>query len=507
LHSPIDPRQLMLLLGTFVIAVCGLVYELLLGTLSSYLMGDSVLEFSLVIGLFMTAMGLGSWLSRFARRDLAGNFIRVQIGVGLAGGLAPLVLSFAFASLASYRPFLLLCCGLIGTLVGLEIPLVVRLLERLRELRVNISNVLTADYIGALAAALLFPLVLVPQLGLLRTGLVFGLLNLLVAALALWTFRAELARPRRLLLGLTAAVVLLVALVTQTPQLTRLFEDRLYADEIVFAESTPYQRLVLTRNGERLRFFINGGLQFDSLDEYRYHEALAHPALSLAPSLRRVLILGGGDGLAAREVLRWPEVESIELVDLDPAVTGLFSRNALLRRLNGDSLNDPRVRVVNADAQQYLEQSDRLWDIILIDLPDPRTPALSKLYTTSFYRLAATRLAAAGVMVTQATSPLYARAAFWCINDSMAEGSGVNVQPYHAYIPSFGEWGFVLATPMRIDWGRVSAPAGSRFLTREVAATMTDFPPDMAPMDVSLNRIGDHAVLRYYEEGWGRWFE
>ncbi len=497
----------MLLLGTFVIAVCGLVYELLLGTLSSYLMGDSVLEFSLVIGLFMTAMGLGSWLSRFARTDLAGNFIRVQIGVGLAGGLAPLVLSFAFASLSSYRPFLLLCCGLIGALVGLEIPLVVRLLERLRELRVNISNVLTADYIGALAAALLFPLVLVPQLGLLRTGLVFGLLNMLVAALALWVFRAELMRPRRLLLGLMGSVVLLVALVVQAPQLTRLFEDRLYADEIVFAESTPYQRLVLTRNGERLRFFINGALQFDSLDEYRYHESLVHPALSLAPSRHRVLILGGGDGLAAREVLRWPEVESVTLVDLDPAVTGLFGRNPLLRRLNGDALNDPRVQIVNADAQHYLEQSAQLWDVVLIDLPDPRTPGLSKLYTTSFYRLVASRLAAAGVMVTQATSPLYARAAYWCIHDTMAEGSGLNVQPYHAYIPSFGEWGFVLATPMRLDWGRVAPPQDRRFLTPAVARTLIDFPPDMARLDVEPNRIGDHAVLRYYRQGWDRWFE
>lgn len=502
-----DPRQIMLLLGTFAIAVCGLVYELLLGTLSSYLMGDSVLEFSLVIGLFMTAMGLGSWLSRFARSDLAGNFIRVQIGVGLAGGLAPLVLWLAFAGLSTYRPFLLLCCGLIGTLVGLEIPLVVRLLERLRELRVNISNVLTADYIGALAAALLFPLVLVPQLGLLRTGLVFGLLNLLVAGLALWTFRAELLRPRRMAFGLATAVVLLLILVAQAPQLTRLFEDRLYADEIVFAESTPYQRLVLTRNGERLRFFINGALQFDALDEYRYHETLVHPALSLAPSRRRVLILGGGDGLAAREVLRWPEVERIEVVDLDPAVTDLFGRNPLLRRLNGDALNDPRVEVINADAQQFLERSDQLWDLILIDLPDPRTPALSKLYSTSFYRLAASRLAAAGVLVTQATSPLYARAAYWCVHDSVAEGSGLNVKPYHAYIPSFGDWGFVLATPLRPDWARVSAPAGSRFLTPEIAATLTRFPPDMAPLDVALNRIGDHAVLRYYRQGWGQWFE
>ncbi|MCP3868805.1 MAG: polyamine aminopropyltransferase [Gammaproteobacteria bacterium] len=500
-------RQLLLLGGTFVIAVCGLVYELLLGTLSSYLLGDSVLEFSLVIGLFMTAMGIGSWLSRFVRHNLSENFIRVQIGVGLIGGLSPLVLFFTFAQLESYRPFLFLCGSSIGMLVGLEIPLVVRLLEQLRELRLNISNVLTVDYAGALAASLVFPLVLVPQLGLLRTGLTFGLFNLFVAFLAIWTFRRELKRPLSLAAGTGLAAALLLFLVIQAPGITRYYEDRLYQDEVVYAASSPYQRLVLTRGGERLRLFLNGALQFDTLDEYRYHETLVHPALSLAASREQVLILGGGDGLAAREVLRWDDADKLTLVDLDPLVTGLFARNPLLRKLNDDALNQSRVEVFNQDALRFLRESRQLYDVIIIDLPDPRTPALSKLYTVSFYRLLLSRLSAGGVMVTQATSPLYARKAFWSIHDTIAAAGDLQMQPYHAYIPSFGEWGFVMASRQRLDWERVRAPAQSRFLTADTTAAMTRFPPDMAPVTVKPNRISDHVLMRYYETGWSHWFE
>ncbi|MBF0256280.1 MAG: polyamine aminopropyltransferase [Gammaproteobacteria bacterium] len=505
-----DPRlrlqHLTLLFATFVVAICGLVYELLIGTLSSYLMGDSVFEFSLVIGLFMTAMGLGSWLSRHAQLELARWFVGIQFGIGLLGGLAPLILFFAFAQLDNYRPFLLLIITALGTLTGMEIPLVIRLLEHMRELRVNLSNVLSLDYGGALVASLLFPLVLAPQLGLLRTGLLFGLLNLWVALLAVWVFRDQLARWGRWLGALLLSMALLAGLFVLAERLTQSMETRLYDDEIVYAETSPYQRLVLTRDGARIRFFLNGGLQFDSLDEYRYHESLVHPALALAERRERLLILGGGDGLALREVLRWGDIGQVDLVDLDPAVTGLFSRNPLLRQLNGDSLSDPRVRVHNADAWKFLEQADALYDAILIDLPDPRSLSLSRLYSESFYKLAAKRLARGGVLVTQATSPLYARQAFWSIVASLQQGSGLDVLGYHAYVPSFGEWGFALASAKHLQLQDLKLPAGLRFLHNDLLAAMTQFPADMAPLPVESNRLSNHILTRYYEEGWANWF-
>lgn len=489
------------------VAVCGLVYELLIGTLSSYLIGDSVFAFSLVIGLFMTSMGLGSWGSRFVRQGLAAAFVQVQTWVGLVGGLAPLALFYAFAQLETYYPFLVLVTVLIGTLIGFEIPLVLRLAERLRELRINVANVLTADYIGALAASLLFPLVLVPQLGLLRVGLFFGLLNLGVAAFAAWVFREELSRHRQLIFGLAVAMGLLVTLYLGSGLLTRLIEDRLYEDEIIYAESTPYQRIVVTRDGARIRLFLDGALQLDSLDEYRYHESLVHPALALSERRDRVLVLGGGDGMAAREILRWPDVSRVDLVDLDPAVTRLFADNSLLQRLNDGALDDPRVTIHNVDAWQFVKKSADLYDTIVVDLPDPRTLALSRLYTRAFYRDLVSRLARGGVLVTQATSPLYARKAFWCIAETLESLRLGETLPYHAYVPSFGEWGFVMASRKRLDWDAIDLPGGLRFLSPIILAAMPAFPADMTRPPVEINRLADHVLLRYYEEGWSRWFE
>jgi spermidine synthase len=499
-------QHLTLLVATFMVAICGLVYELLIGTLSSYLMGDSVFEFSLVIGLFMTAMGLGSWLSRHVRDDLVGWFVRIQIAIGLLGGLAPLLLFYAFAHLDNYRPFLLLSVTLIGSLVGMEIPLVIRLLEYIRELRVNVSNVLTLDYVGALAASLLFPLVLVPQLGLLRTGLLFGLFNLFVAGLAIWVFRAELPGLRRLLLLLLFAGMGLVGLFVNSAYLTDRMEDRFYQDEVIHAHSSPYQRLVVTRDGARISFYINGALQFDSLDEYRYHESLVHPAMGLAERRENILILGGGDGMALREVLRWQDAVRVTLVDLDPAVTDLFGRNPLLRQLNHDSLSSPRLRLLNQDGWKFLEQAEEIFDVIIIDLPDPRRIALSRLYSKTFYKLASRRLARGGVLVSQATSPLYARKAYWCIATTLEEGSGLHLTPYHTYIPSFGEWGFVLASGKQLSWQQLRLPDGLRYLNQQTLDLMGHFPADMARVPVEANSLANHNLTRYYEEGWSTWF-
>ncbi|MEM9625855.1 MAG: polyamine aminopropyltransferase [Pseudomonadota bacterium] len=500
-----------LLVGTFVIAVSGLVYELIAGTLSSYLLGDSVYQFSIVIGLFMTAMGLGSYLSRCIGDRLEQAFVGTQIALGLIGGLAALALFFAFVYLDSYEAFLFLICIAIGTLVGLEIPLIIRILKRERTLEINISNILTVDYIGALVAALLFPLVLVPQLGLIATGFLFGTLNLLVAGLAAWLFRHVI--DRRLLWVTAAATALLITGLLSSQWLVRTIETRLYHDEIIYAETTPYQRIVATHQNGHLRLFLNGALQFDSVDEHRYHEALVHPAMSLAGRPDAVLVLGGGDGMAVREVLRHDDVESVTLVDLDPAMTRLFREHPRLNQLNEGALDDPRVEVINEDAFEFLKTDDATYNVILIDLPDPKNPSLSKLYSLAFYTAAARRLARDGVLVTQATSPVYAREAFWSIfstldatNDPYRAGETLSAVPYHAYVPSFGDWGFVAASPARLDWSRIQLPADLRFLTDDTLPSLTNFPPDIDRLPVEINTLQDHPLLRYYQQGWSRWF-
>ncbi len=490
-----------LLFSVFVVAACGLAYELVAAALSSYLIGDSVTQFSTVIGVYLFAMGVGSWLSRHVHRDLAGTFIRVELAVGLIGGFSAAMLFWAFVWISG--PFLLLLyllVFLIGTMVGLEIPLVMRLLEPKLQFKELVSQVLSVDYLGALAVSLLFPLWLAPKLGMVRTALLFGLLNAGVALWTLWLFRQELPRPRLLWAQGSLVVALLTAGFIGADKLSSLAETALYEDSIVLSESTPYQRIVMTRWKDDWRLFLNNNLQFSSRDEYRYHEALVHPGLASLPWARRVLVLGGGDGMAVREILKYPHIEQITLVELDPAMPRLFREHPALRKLNGDALNSPRVRIHTTDAFGWLAQSRESFDFVVVDFPDPSNYAVGKLYTNTFYRLLERNLNARGRAVIQTTSPLFARLSFWTVVNTV-ESVGLLSQPYHAQVPSFGEWGYVLVgreayTPPS------QLPAGLRYLSPASLPGLFHFPPDMARLPSEVNRLNNQILVRTFEQEW-----
>jgi len=275
-------KEIVLLLGTFVIAICGLVYELLEGTISSYLLGDSIYHFSLVIGLFMSSMGIGAWLSRFIEKRLERAFMLLQIAISLVGGFSALILFYAFAYIHNYEGFLYLVTITLGTLLGIEIPLIIRILKESFSLKTNISNIFALDYVGALFAALLFPLVLVPSLGLLQTSFFFGLLNLFVGLLTWIIFRDSLSR-RYLLLIMGIATILVLGLF-KSNKLISIVENKLYQHSVIYSMQTPYQKLIITSQKGRIQFYINGAIQFDTLDEYRYHESLVHPVMLTAKS-------------------------------------------------------------------------------------------------------------------------------------------------------------------------------------------------------------------------------
>lgn len=495
------PLQVALLVSVFVVAACGLAYELVAGALASYLLGDSVTQFSTVIGAYLFAMGIGSWLSKYVTRDLVGRFVQVEIAVGLLGGFAAVGLFLAFAgNVGPFRVLLYALVLAIGILVGLEIPLVMRILRREVAFRELVSRVLSFDYLGALAVSLLFPLVLAPRLGLMRTGLVFGLANAAVAIWALHLFRDTLRGRRLLHAAAWSSVALLGAGLAGAGHLTEAAESWIYADDVVHAESSPYQRIVITRWRDDIRLYLNQNLQFASRDEYRYHEALVHPGLAAAPRPKRVLVLGGGDGLAVREILKYPQVEAVTLVDLDPAMTRLFATAPLLTGLNGNALNDPRVRVINADAARWLEESEASFDFVVVDFPDPSSYAIGKLYSTGFYRLLQKRLTPHARVVVQATSPYYARTSFWTVVATL-EAVGWEVAPYHAHVPSFGEWGFILAGPR--PWQPPAAiDVPTRFLTAEVLPDLFRFPADMARVEAPPNRMNDPVLVRTFEREW-----
>ncbi|MEW6777411.1 MAG: polyamine aminopropyltransferase [Bdellovibrionota bacterium] len=489
-----------LLASVFVIATCGLVYELIAGTLASYLLGDSVTQFSTIIGTYLSSMGIGSFLSRGIRRNLLGVFVQVEILVGLVGGTSAALLFLAFDRIAFFRVLLYAVVGTTGTLVGLEIPLLLRILKDRIEFKDLVSQVFTFDYVGALLASLLFPLVLVPHLGLVRSSFLFGILNVAVALWTLFLFREEIPFLRLLRGSAAAALALLAAGFYFSETLVSAAEAAAYEGKIFYAASSPYQRIVLTALRGDLRLYLNGNLQFSSKDEYRYHEALIHPALAAHPAPRRGLVLGGGDGLALREILKYPAVEKATLVDLDPAVTGLFSSQKNLVALNGGSLRSPRAELVTDDAFQWLRRTQETFNFAIVDLPDPSNFSLGKLYSTAFFRELHRVLDANGSAVVQATSPFVARKSFWCIEKTL-RASGFETLPYHAHVPSFGEWGFLLATKKPFAPG-TAYPPGLKFLSPDTFSAMTFFPPDMSPLETDVNRLNNQILVRYFEDEW-----
>jgi spermidine synthase len=496
-----------LILSVFVVASCGLAYELIAGALASYLLGDSILQFSTIIGCYLFAMGVGAHLSQYVRDEhVLARFVDIELAVGLVGGLsaALLFLTFAWAA-APFRVLLYVIVFLVGAFVGMEVPLVMRALNaRQTAFSELVSRVLTFDYLGALAVSLLFPLVLAPHLGLVRSGFLFGMLNIGVALWTIYVFRAELSDLTGRTLRACAVLAVLMFGFAGADRLTQWGEHGLFGDEIVYATSTPYQRLVITRWKDDLRLYINGNLQFSSRDEYRYHEALVHPALAALPWAKRVLVLGGGDGLALREILRYRQIKHVTLVDLDPAMTAAFKNRAELRQLNRDSFHDRRVTVVNADAAIWLQQQEgTMYDAVIVDFPDPSSFALGKLYSVPFYGLLKKHLAANGIIVVQSTSPFFAPHAYWTVDATLRE-VGLRTYPYHAYVPSFGEWGFILATPQLDYQPPTSYPLPMRFLNGQTTREMFAFPPDMPKLALPPNRLNTQSLVHEFEQDWHR---
>lgn len=510
----------LLVFSVLIIASCGLAYELIVGALASYVLGDSVMQFSTVIGSYLFAMGIGAHLSKYIRdHNILHRFIEIELLVGLIGGISGVCLFIGFAWLPQFKALLYTFVMCIGTLVGMEIPLVIRLLNAQKnELNEVISKVLSFDYLGALIVSIIFPMVLAPTLGLARSAVLFGIINTCVAGVTIWFFygKNNSSNKQRTTLVTKFCVVMIILLscMIYADRLVKISEQKKFSAPIVYATSSPYQRLVVTKYHGYHQLFLNGNLQFSTRDEYRYHEALVHPAMqhqiqtvSLQKPHLNVLVLGGGDGMAVREVLKYPEVKTITLVDLDKKMTDLFSSQKRFTDLNQHSLSNQKVSVINTDAYKWLENLDQqsrpLYDVVIIDLPDPSQYSLAKLYSVPMYKMVNSALASDGIVVVQSTSPYYAPKSFWSINQTLIHAS-FNTAPYHLYVPSFGEWGFIIAkkksqplfTPP--DDYQVSL----KFLTPTLSKSMFDFPNDMQPVSVKPNTLDKQPLVRYYQEDW-----
>jgi spermidine synthase len=440
-----------LLTLVLVIATAGLVYELSIAAVASYLLGDSIREFSLILGAYLSALGLGAHLSRHVGTRLALAFV---------------------------------------------------------EFRELVARALTFDYAGALVGSMAFSLVLVPGLGLAHTSVACGLLNAITGIAATWALPpsdANEARDlRRARLRGPVVVVILGAALALASRVVDFGEAQIHPGRIVVGRQSPYQRIVLTDHGGALELFLNENLQFSSRDEYRYHEALVHPAMAVAGSRRRVVVGGGGDGLAAREILRWPDVESVTVVDLDRAVTDLARSFPELVRLNRGALSDARVTVVNVDAMRFFSETEAKANVVVLDFPDPGTYSVGKLYTTTFYGRVRRSLAPGGAIAVQASSSLLANETFSCIVRTL-EASGFFVRPYQAFVPSFGMWGFVLARTEPFAPLTELPPAPLRFLDAQVLASLFRTVPALSAEGADVNRLDNQALVPHYLDEWGRW--
>ena len=540
-----------LYLSMFVMGGCGLAYEYTLSKMASDLLGNSVRQWAVIIGVMMFFMGVGADLQKyFSKHRLIEKLILTNLLVGLAGGFGPIALLYVYATWPDgYLFFQYALISGIGLLIGFEIPLLTRINERSgQELSINLGGILKMDYIGALCGALAWVFVLPQFFSITESAFVLGILNLGAAMIALVYFRREVSARRWYGGTLVAGLLSLMLGLAAADEWTSFSEQNLYRDRILLSKTTPFQHIVLTRSPSGdTALYINGHLQFHSFDEHIYHEHLVHPALNVAPRRKNVLILGGGDGLALREVLRYPDVESVTLVDIDPAMTELASQHPILRAMNANSLaservhildtdavvagepillqvpnhrarhavdeSGPIVRVLNIDAVRFLEQVPGLFDVILIDFPDPNAPELSKLYSLQFYRLLRAKLALDGIFVQQSTSPVHATEAFLCIGRTL-RAAGLAVVPYHDNIPSFGEWGWWIGgRDDRFSERRLrqvmqnlepfSVP--TRYLTPElVGASLIFGRGQLETIETSINTVTRDAVYQYYLEAWQR---
>ncbi|MBR1654559.1 MAG: polyamine aminopropyltransferase [Clostridia bacterium] len=495
----------LLLVTTLLISICSIIYELIISSMSTYLIGDSVKQYSITIGLYMSAMGIGSYLSKKVKNDLFKKFIYVELLTGILGGFSTLILFLANIYTEIYYLIMYLLVIGIGILVGLEIPILTRIIEENNSnIRVNLANIFTFDYIGGLVGSISFPLFLFPKLGFITTALCVGTINIFVALIIILKYKNYVGNYKTAQVISICVLIAIFMCLIGGDKITKSIEGGLYRDDIIYSEQTMYQKIVITKHKDDFRLFLDGNLQFSSTDEYRYHEALVHIPFLYTPKHDRVLILGGGDGLAAREILKYDDVKEIVLVDIDPKMTELCSTNQEICKMNNNSLTNEKVKILNEDAYKYVETNQEKFDVIIIDLPDPNNETLNKLYTNVFYNYIKANLTDTGVAVTQSTSPYYAKKSFWCINKT-AKTQFENVIPYHLQVPTFGEWGFNLMYNGERKMGELTVD--TKYITNENISHVFSFGADEKyDLDkIEVNDMFKPCLIEYYNEEVENW--
>ncbi len=532
----------------FLLGGCGLAYEYTLSKIASDLLGNSVQQWATMIATMLFAMGLGAEVQKHTpANSLADRLISTQVLLAVLGGFGPLIMIHGFALLPQIYIIIQYSLAFaVGMLIGYEIPLMMRINEEAEpEMRINLAQVLKMDYVGALVGALLWTFLLIRYLSIDRISFIVGLTTIASAILCYILYRKKIARPQLRIAELVVGGALVTAGLLMGRSLTLKAEQFLYQDPVITSLTSPFQHIVLTKNQSgNLRCYINGHLQFNEADEHIYHENLVHPAMHLATRREKILILGGGDGLALREVLKYPDVQSVSLVDLDPMMTELAATDPNLIRLNGGSMQDPRLirkeaagitegpefiqtqpsqhekfsaeshptatlHVINLDAAEFVKSAPGRFDVVIMDFPDPNSPDLAKLYGRPFYDHLERLLHPGGILVQQSGSTFQAREAYLCIGRTL-KAAGFDAVPYHDNIPSFGEWGWWIATvgmpASHTRGGLEKIPelvVSTRYLTPELIQSSLVFGKDqLVSKHQDFTSLTQPRVYHYHLQGW-----
>ncbi len=537
-----------------ILAGCGLIYEYLLSHYAGRILGAVEHVIFAMIGVMIVAMGLGAFAARVFK-SYFNAFVWLEVSIALIGVSSVLVLAMTTA-LANILPQILMETFLLppdliprggmilwahkiaaimpyvvgfilGFLIGMEIPLIASIRETIYGEHVahNAGSVYGADYIGAgIGAAIwvMFMLSLPPT----TAAVITASVNLLIGLLFYGVYR------KRIRLGVwVVSAHLLVAGVVVTIAFNGIdwdnaMEDLLYKDKVIFSYNTEYQHVTITERimdpakPKIVSMFINGRSQFASNDEVIYHAMLVAPVMHASARHDNILIIGGGDGLALRDVLRW-RPQSVELIDIDAAIVQFFTTpriekgrvvNQALLDLNQHAFSDPRVQTHFGDAflkVDELIQQQRLYDVIIVDLPDPSHPDLNKLYSARFYAKLKTLLTGDGAMVVQSTSPYHAKNTFLSIGKTVQYAGFMHVEQYHHNVPSFGEWGWTIATKNGVS-ARARLAQKDRlevndgWSTRGVLLAAFEFNRHFFDQleNIKVNRINNQAAYQYHKADW-----
>jgi len=531
----------------FASGACGIILEYIQASIASMILGNSFEQWAVVIGLMLFWMGLASLLQvHIKKKYLIYMFIAVETGLAIVGGFSPTLTYYSYSLTSHYILVLYFFVSFIGIMIGLEIPIIIRINnDYTKELKTNLGNILSADYLGSLLGALIYVYIILRFFPITKAAFLTALINFSLAFITyIYFYSIKLIKSKVPAIIMLLTIALISYGYIKSDQWNIKIQQPLYDDPIILTHTTQYQHIVIThfKPLNEIRLFLNGNLQLCSLDEVRYHEPLVHPAMNLVPQRKKILILGGGDGCALREVLKYKDVETVLLVDLDPQMTQLAREHPRLMEINKNAFKDARVekldfegistgdtkeifmekelfaknklkesvkiadvKVMNIDADKFLEKIPGFWDVIIVDMPDPSSPELTKLYSKEFYIKAKRHLSMNGIMVVQATSPYFAKESFLCIGRTI-ESAGFSILPFHENVPSFGDWGWYIAHRPEIKKSqilnkidKIKFPVQTLFITEDIFKAELIFGKTLLKNDRDdINTIINPVLLSIY---------